>query len=91
MSSLESGVLHLVRQGIDLTTRQLGMLFLCQKGPKTVRGLGEELKINRPSVTRAADKLEDMGFVRRQPDPDDRRSVLIEVTGSGRKFINNIP
>ncbi len=34
-------------------------------------------------MTNRIDQLERAGFVRRQPDPADRRGVRVELTGSG--------
>jgi DNA-binding MarR family transcriptional regulator len=36
-------------------------------------------------MTNRLDRLEQAGLVRRIPDPDDRRGVLVELTGKGRK------
>jgi DNA-binding MarR family transcriptional regulator len=36
-------------------------------------------------MTNRLDRLEEAGFVRRVPDPDDRRGVLVELTDAGRK------
>ncbi len=36
-------------------------------------------------LTKTLRRLEDAGYVRRRPDPDDRRSLLVELTAAGRK------
>ena len=36
-------------------------------------------------MTNRVDRLEEAGLVRRVPDPDDRRSVFVELTDAGRK------
>jgi DNA-binding MarR family transcriptional regulator len=38
-------------------------------------------------MTNRLDRLEKGGLIRRRPDPDDRRGVLIELTMQGRKTI----
>ena len=35
-------------------------------------------------MTNRLDRLEEAGLVRRLPDPDDRRGVLVELTDAGR-------
>jgi DNA-binding MarR family transcriptional regulator len=35
-------------------------------------------------MTNRLDRLEKAGFVKRLPDPDDRRGVLVQLTKSGR-------
>ena len=46
--------------------------------------LGNELSLSSGAMTARLDKMEDAGLLRRLPDPDDRRGVLIELTDKGR-------
>jgi DNA-binding MarR family transcriptional regulator len=39
-------------------------------------------------TTKRLDRLEHAGLIKRRPDPDDRRGVLIELTPAGRKVID---
>ena len=55
--------------------------------PHTVRGLAQSLRISKPAVTRALDRLGDLAFLRRKVDDDDRRSVLIQRTVRGSVFL----
>lgn len=76
----------------DLTTRQLTLLMHVglMPAPHTVRGLAETLAFSKPAVTRALDRLSALGYVQRQRDPRDRRSVLVEVTPDGRAFLREL-
>jgi DNA-binding MarR family transcriptional regulator len=47
--------------------------------------LAERLSCVKSNVTQLVDRLESDGFVRRVPDPEDRRSVLAEITPAGRE------
>jgi len=47
--------------------------------------LAAELELSSGAMTNRLDRLEQSGFVRRLPDPDDRRGVLIELTQVGRE------
>ena len=38
------------------------------------------------AMTNRLDRLEEAGLVRRRPDPDDRRGVLLELTDKGRRL-----
>ncbi|MBU0718874.1 MAG: MarR family transcriptional regulator [Planctomycetes bacterium] len=40
------------------------------------------------AMTNRIDRLEEMGLVRREEDPDDRRGVLITLTPEGRKLVD---
>ena len=73
----------------DLSARQMAMLLTVYltPPPHTVRGLSAELNVSKPAVTRAIDRLSELGMVRRKPDENDRRSVLIQRTVKGSVFL----
>lgn len=75
----------------DLSTRQMAILLIVytQPAPHTVRGLSAELRISKPAVTRALDRLGQLDFVRRKVDEDDRRSVLVQRTVKGSVFLSD--
>jgi DNA-binding MarR family transcriptional regulator len=80
----------LLAQKMDhLTTRQLAVLLACRDGAQTVRGLAEKMGVQKPAITRAADKLVEHDLIVRKHDPIDRRSVLISLTAAGKKFAKN--
>ena len=56
--------------------------------PHTVRGLALALKISKPAVSRALDRLGELGYVRRQRDDLDRRNVLVQKTASGAAYLS---
>ena len=61
---------------------------LRRAGPPYRRSAGELAKIAELSsgaMTNRLDKLEQSGFVKRMPDPTDRRGVLVELTATGKK------
>src|SRR4029077_7234647 len=43
--------------------------------------LAELLGMTTGAVTRVVDRLEQAGYVRRVPDPTDRRRVIVEIVG----------
>jgi DNA-binding MarR family transcriptional regulator len=45
--------------------------------------LASELELSSGAMTNRLDKLEAAGFIRRVPDPNDRRGVRIELTDQG--------
>lgn len=73
----------------DLTARQMSLLLTVYltPPPHTVRGLADTLKVSKPAITRAIDRLSDMELVRRKVDEEDRRSVLIQRTVKGSVFL----
>lgn len=75
----------------DLSARQMALL-LCvylDDGPHTVRGMAKELKISKPAVSRALDRLGELGYIRRERDELDRRNVLIRRTLGGAEFLSS--
>jgi len=73
----------------DLSARQMGLLLTVYLSPPphTVRGLSRILKVSKPAITRAVNRLCELGLVRRKVDEDDRRSVLIQRTVKGSMFL----
>jgi|APSaa5957512535_1039671.scaffolds.fasta_scaffold132788_1 DNA-binding MarR family transcriptional regulator len=53
----------------------------------TVRNIAQVLRLDGGAVTRLADRLEGNSLVRRLPDPEDRRSVRLELTPEGRDLV----
>lgn len=78
--------------GPDLTARQLALLLTLYlaEGPHTVRGLAAELGISKPAVTRALDRLGQLGFARRRRDEADKRNVLVDRTSKGASFLDEL-
>jgi DNA-binding MarR family transcriptional regulator len=52
--------------------------------------LAEALRIAPRSATEVADALEDRGWVRRGPDPTDRRATRLVPTDDGRRLVERI-
>jgi DNA-binding MarR family transcriptional regulator len=74
----------------DLSARQMAILLtvFMVPGSHTVRGLAVELNISKPAVTRALDRLSELGYVRRVRDDTDRRSVLVRRTVRGSVYLS---
>ncbi len=73
----------------DLTNRQMAIIFTVytRRGPHTVRGLAERLKVSKPVITRALNKLGHLGYLRRQRDEADGRNVFVVGTDKGAGFL----
>jgi DNA-binding MarR family transcriptional regulator len=52
------------------------------------RELADASMLTSSGTTKRLDRLEHAGLIKRRPDPDDRRGVLIELTPAGRKVID---
>ncbi len=73
----------------DLSARQMALLLTVYltPPPHTVRGLASTLNVSKPAITRAIDRLSELGMLRRKPDEHDRRSVLMQRTVKGSVFL----
>lgn len=81
---------HNITQG-----RFLVMMLLMEKGgdcphPTTPAELADLASVSRATITGLLDTLERDGFVRRQPDPGDRRQMSVHLTPKGQAFMQDI-
>ena len=65
----------------------LRLLAFTRRGVMPVGKIGERLQVHPASVTNAVQRLEADGLVRRVANPNDGRSVLAEITESGRRLV----
>jgi DNA-binding MarR family transcriptional regulator len=73
----------------DLTPTQLSALgALLRKGPLTVGTLARHENVQPPSMTRTVNCLDERGMLVREPDPSDRRQVLLRVSGPGKELLD---
>jgi len=65
----------------------LRLLAFTRRGELPVGKIGERLQVHPASVTNAVHRLEEAGLVVRRTHPTDGRSVLAEITASGRSVV----
>jgi DNA-binding MarR family transcriptional regulator len=53
--------------------------------PRSAGKLAEIAELSSGAMTNRLDRLEEAGLVRRLPDPEDRRGVLVELTPKGKR------
>ncbi len=90
LGTLYQTLLQLVlRDRHDLSTLQMAGL-LSVYVTNDAQSLGElagRLGVSRPMATRIVDRLEELRLVRRRPDRNDRRRVLIAPTQDGLAYV----
>jgi DNA-binding MarR family transcriptional regulator len=67
-------------------TQYLTIIALWEEGNQTVSDLGEKLFLESNTLTPVLKKLEVMGYLERQRDPEDERQVRIRLTKDGRQL-----
>ncbi|HPG25184.1 MAG TPA: MarR family transcriptional regulator [Myxococcota bacterium] len=86
--------LDLRLRGIDLESstglsgRELDLVaLLISSGPTSVKSLVADLGLPRSTMTAIVDRLEERGLVKRMPNPEDRRSIVLEATPSAAEAL----
>jgi DNA-binding MarR family transcriptional regulator len=75
---------HAIAQHIGLSATEFELCDVLQnQGPHTAGQLAKLCGLSTGGVTGLVDRLERGGFVRRVPDPQDRRRVIIEAVPDG--------
>ena len=62
----------------------VGNVFSRYTGPISMGELSRDLEVPLSTATRTMDWLVNNGYAQRLPDPNDRRSVRVELTGTGK-------
>jgi DNA-binding MarR family transcriptional regulator len=74
---------------VDLSIRQIAVLSYihCTSEKLSVGPIAARLNLSKPAVTRALNKLETMGCIKRNPDPKDKRKIEITTPKAGKVLI----
>jgi DNA-binding MarR family transcriptional regulator len=67
-------------------TQYITIIALWEEDNQTVSGLGEKLFLKSNTLTPILKKLEVMGYLERQRDPEDERQVRVSLTKDGRRL-----
>jgi DNA-binding MarR family transcriptional regulator len=66
------------------------LVVLVARGPQRVLDLAEALDVNQSTATRMCDRLVRKGLVERERPDDDRRTVIVTITDSGRELVGMV-
>ncbi|WP_296942946.1 MarR family winged helix-turn-helix transcriptional regulator [uncultured Massilia sp.] len=76
-----------VLDALGLTYPQyVTIICLWEQDDQTVKGLSEKLFLEPSTMTPMLKRLEAMGYVRRERDRQDERSVRVSLTDAGRRL-----
>jgi len=77
--------------GTDLSpSLQAALATVGRHGPLTPSELADAERVQRPTATRVAARLEEQGLIERTGDPADRRVSLLSVTRDGRELLRRL-
>ena len=75
----------------DLKPSQAGILFVLScNGKLSQRELAEKIGITPPSMTVALRKMENRGYIKKEPDEKDQRIIRILLTEKGEDCVEDI-
>jgi len=90
-----NGIARRIRKGMETTLAEHGFTYqewhvlsrlrFAPDNRSSPGGLAEDLEVSSGAMTSRLDRLEETGYVRRLPDPGDRRGVVVEITDRGRE------
>jgi DNA-binding MarR family transcriptional regulator len=87
-------VRHLDRAAVDtldevgISQGELKVLLRLVRGKRPAGEIARHLLVSTGTMTNRLDKLESGGLLARQPDPNDRRGVIVELTPAGRATLD---
>jgi DNA-binding MarR family transcriptional regulator len=75
--------------GIPISAEEISILTVLAHldGPERMKPLAEKLGRDATTVSRQIAGLEEAGFVRRTPCPEDGRATVVTATRAGRKLV----
>lgn len=75
----------------DLAAPECGILYVLSKGTVANQlSLGQELGIDKATIVKMIDKMENLKLVKRDVDVTDRRSKLVSLTKKGQATLDKI-
>jgi DNA-binding MarR family transcriptional regulator len=87
---------HDLRRGMEPALQAGGLVSILQvvmlgvltrKGPQRLVDLSRLMNVPTSTLSELSDRLVTEGLVTRRPNPEDRRSVVLAVTASGRRTL----
>jgi DNA-binding MarR family transcriptional regulator len=75
--------------GLTLSLASL-LAYVADFGPVSQTRAAEHLGQGRASTGAQVDRLEQLGYIERRPDPDDRRVWMVAITEPGRQLAQRV-
>lgn len=79
------------RQTLSISANErLALSYLWDCGPLTMSELGERIPLSRAAITTLSDRLENLGYLRRVADTNDRRRTMLHPTPKPRDQLQHL-
>ena len=94
MSAIDNGIIvyKALTNADQISTLQLKILlhtYLIFE-PMFMHEIAKDLKVTTSAISIAVDKLEELGFLKRKKEKDDRRKVLVIINAKGNNYLERI-
>jgi Transcriptional regulators len=71
----------------DVSPTMLSAMATIERGPLTLGRLAEAERVQPPTMTRVVARLEELGLITRDPDPQDKRVARVSLSADGKKML----
>ena len=75
--------LFLQRASLDISRTEASVMSAISAGPRRITELACSTGVTQPAITLLVNRLQERGWVAREPDPGDRRAVRVSLTPTG--------
>ncbi len=88
---LSRGLAQIYQQRFGITIPEWRVIaHLARENAISVRDIAARVDMDKPKITRAAQRLEQAGLVSKKIDAQDRRLVMLALTSKGRRLYGEI-
>jgi DNA-binding MarR family transcriptional regulator len=82
--------LFLNRTSVPVSRTEASVLSTLAQQPRRITDLAAREHVTQPGITLLVNRLEQRGWVQRQPDPADRRVVMVALTEEGHGALRRL-
>jgi DNA-binding MarR family transcriptional regulator len=82
--------LFMAHTTVPLSRTEIGVLHVVSESPRRITELAAREGVTQPAITLLVNRLAERGWLKRTPDPLDRRAVLVELTSDGCDLLDQI-
>lgn len=80
--------LFIAHTSVPVSRTEAGVMRALSSEPRRITYLATQEGVSQPGITLLVNRLQERGWVRREPDPGDRRVVLVTLTKHGHEVFD---
>src|SRR6185312_3188876 len=82
--------LFLAQSRLGISRIETGVMSAVSQRPQRITELAAAEGVTQPAITRLVDRLQERGWVAREPDPEDGRAVVVRLTDAGEEMLGEL-